>query len=40
LDFERKFAFFFKTHKNSYMRPFGTIDPKYGGHRQEIWSFG
>jgi hypothetical protein len=31
---------FSKTHKNSYMRPFGSTDPEYGGHGQEIWSFG
>jgi hypothetical protein len=31
---------FFKTHNNSYMGPLGTTDLEYGGHGQEIQSFG
>jgi hypothetical protein len=31
---------FFKTHKNSYTGPLCITDSEYGGHDQEIWSFG
>jgi hypothetical protein len=31
---------FFKTHKKSYMGPLCITDPEYGGHGQEIRSFG
>jgi hypothetical protein len=39
MDFEQKFNFF-KTRKNSYTPPLGTTDLEYGGHDQEIQSFG
>jgi hypothetical protein len=29
-----------KTYKNSYTRPLCITNPKYGGHDQEIRSFG
>jgi hypothetical protein len=39
LDFGQKFDFF-KIRKNSYMGPFGTSNPEYGGHAIEIQIFG
>jgi hypothetical protein len=39
MDFERNFDFF-KTYKNLYMGPLYITDPGYGGHAQEIQSFG
>jgi hypothetical protein len=39
MDLERKFVFFFKTRKNSYMGPLEITDPEFGGHGQEIRSF-
>jgi hypothetical protein len=39
MSFERIFQFF-ETCKNSYKGPLCITDREYGGHSQEIWSFG